>query len=210
MDDNSSRKAPHTAQTAQVSTQSPDADPFPFLDLPKDIRLMVYDLLCSPTIRHYVASAGQNYKLKIVKHHLETSILRVCRIINDEAVAIHKKLEALKTEPLRLMVEWHDINKPETAAVLRCASMADGLCDGDDSLLSLFPGLIRSGATLARRQNGFEQYLSTSASKPGLDAHRCIESHKELHTLLRHFSVPRTPRHIEIVVECSEKKRRTQ
>jgi hypothetical protein len=79
-----------------------DPHPFPFLDLPKDIRFMVYDLLCSTTTRHYAAVADHDYKVKIVKQHLHVSIILTCRTIYNEAVIIRDFLLAVHSYKLEL------------------------------------------------------------------------------------------------------------
>lgn len=74
-------------------------EPFRFLDPPKDIRLMVYDLLPIAT-RHRTINSAQKLHLKIVTRYLSgVSVLIACRTINQEATPVHKKLQALRSDP---------------------------------------------------------------------------------------------------------------
>jgi hypothetical protein len=101
--------------------------PFRFLDLPPEIRLMVYDQIDATTHLH-VYDGHQVYghcfhvrpsdggtkiepndkTLTIVSIHstLSTSILRISRLIHMEAYPIFaKKLQALANEPLRFVAD---------------------------------------------------------------------------------------------------------
>jgi hypothetical protein len=104
-----------------------DQDPFPFLDLPKDIRFMVYDLFPVVT-RHHVITTLSRYNtdgcsLTIISYRIPgISLLATCRTINDEAIGMQRNTAALNRAPLRLSAHWQTLGGPALRAILPCAS----------------------------------------------------------------------------------------
>jgi hypothetical protein len=184
-----------------------DPHPFPFLDLPKDIRFMVYDLLCSTTTRHYAAVADHDYKVKIVKQHLRVSIILTCGTIYNEAVIIRKALETLKTQPLRLVVQRRHLGCPEMRAVLICASATADPCSGCHELAALFPDsqwpdvLAESAEAFNQLYRARRHTRPVSSQSPSI-VQRGFASHEELHTLVARQQ-PQTSYCIEVAVECT-------
>ncbi|KAF2827778.1 hypothetical protein CC86DRAFT_404825 [Ophiobolus disseminans] len=158
-------------------------DAFRFLDLPKDIRLIVYDLLPTVARHHTIFSTEDSYSVKIVTECLNSlSLLRTCRIINDEAVTLHRKLEKLQTEPLRLIVHWRSVEGPALQAVLLCAA------------------------------NAVEKGLNTPAQLDEIHRRVCSKfgppipstSHNELHALLSRNWPSGATKRVEVAVGCTE------
>lgn len=179
------------------------SETFRFLDLPKDIRLVFHDLL--PTVtRYHSLSTRQRYSLKIVNQHAGwLALMRACRLINDEAVALRRKLDDLHNEPLRLVVHWRSVDGFTLQGVLQCAAMDLAECGGSFGLDLLLP----QRATYVPR-------YQTSLSPAGLDRiHvqtraefdiQCpFASQKELHAILHRRWPLEVPRNIEIAIGCT-------
>ncbi|KAH9873045.1 hypothetical protein J1614_005442 [Plenodomus biglobosus] len=76
--------------------------PFPFLRLPKDVRLMVYEQLPMTTNEHIIPMEVRTHHITIVNYSISgIHILATCRQINDEAsyVLNPRLTRILKTPP---------------------------------------------------------------------------------------------------------------
>jgi hypothetical protein len=107
----------HTSLTdslSQVPSQSRDDEPFRFLDLPSELRLMVYEEIKADT-RHYrlkdpvfeARSHGMPASyITLVTQNLPVVLLATCHLINEEAKPIFApKLAALRNEPAQYIVD---------------------------------------------------------------------------------------------------------
>jgi hypothetical protein len=93
-----------------------ESTPLRFLDLPKDIRLLVYDYLPVITCHHTITALSNgcsglsDYSLTIVSHRLAgISLLGVCRTINTEAFLLQRNITALNDAPLRIRMHWQNL-----------------------------------------------------------------------------------------------------
>jgi hypothetical protein len=105
------------------------AEPFRFLDLPKELRLMVYDFLPIRTTHHQVEleldqefdrymnswldsfSNDHDPLVRFMHQSINVAILRTCRTIASEASAILlPKLIAMRNAPTRILVTPHQLH----------------------------------------------------------------------------------------------------
>jgi hypothetical protein len=83
--------------------------PFRFLDLPPELRCIVYEQIGITTKHHTLESTNAPDKyseITLVRKSLPVQILATCRLINDEAKTfLRPKLAKLRNQPLRFLVD---------------------------------------------------------------------------------------------------------
>ncbi|KAF2128439.1 hypothetical protein P153DRAFT_318255, partial [Dothidotthia symphoricarpi CBS 119687] len=97
------------------------AKPFRFLDLPPELRCMVYDCIHITTTKHVLTktdaelppniwpkSEGRaSLPITLIRKSIPAAILATCRLINQEATPLlAPRLEELQREPLRFFVDF--------------------------------------------------------------------------------------------------------
>jgi hypothetical protein len=95
--------------------------PFRFLDLPCELRCMVYEKIVIETKCHTLEQQESgcsgdvwplvpnvtNSPVKLIRKSLPVALLRTCRLINNEATAFFKSpMEELAKEPLRFVLDY--------------------------------------------------------------------------------------------------------
>jgi hypothetical protein len=101
-----------------------DTQPFRFLDLPKDIRLMVYERLPVKVTHHSLAKGfyvPPNMVL-VCKTISGINVLAACRQIHDEANAILVARLATLEGPVRIVTDAHNLNCRDMSEILQCLS----------------------------------------------------------------------------------------
>jgi hypothetical protein len=108
---------------------TPGIPPFPFLDLPPELRLIVYEHLLVKVTHHHGES-----DLKLVSLSVPgVTMLATCKLINKEAhPVILSKLSAIRNEPVRLITS--KLNSNALNFFLTCVSAG---ISGDSTELRL-------------------------------------------------------------------------
>jgi len=95
--------------------------PFRFLDLPPELRVMVYEQIHVTTITHELDLPSKEFTpwrnmakttstIAMARESLETAILATCRLIHHEASSTFAtKLQLMAAEPLRFRLDWSNV-----------------------------------------------------------------------------------------------------
>ncbi|KAF2026742.1 hypothetical protein EK21DRAFT_92098 [Setomelanomma holmii] len=93
---------------------------FPFLDLPKELRLMVYKLLPVKTSHAPFGTSAPQSLILVWSSFPSISILQACRQVNEEATAVlHQRLNQLKTQPLRIVAASDGLHEWRLTGLIR-------------------------------------------------------------------------------------------
>ena len=100
---------------------------FRFLNLPVELRLMIYDCLPLKTRHHIIIIGGDGSPdpvLVIVSRRIPgISILTTCHKIYNEAMVLRQRVTALSIRPLRLIIDAEDLVCPPVEEFLHCATL---------------------------------------------------------------------------------------
>jgi len=184
---------------------SPHPTPFRFLDLPKDIRFLIYDLITVVTRHHTITASPRgntnlpDYSLTIISHRVPgISLLGTCRHINAEAVRLQRNITALNSAPLRIIADWQSVGGAAMKAILQCAAGQGKECGGSAELEVLLEPIREQESSTDPVYNAM---LLSSPSRRNL-LHRDFDTHKELNDILRRSSARNgTVRSVDIAVE---------
>jgi hypothetical protein len=173
-----------------------DSQPFRFLDLPKDIRFMVYGLLPLITRHHVVKVCGRGWhperSVNIVSKRIPgISLIYTCRKIYAEARPLHRKIEEAKA--LHIIADWRSVGGAAMKAMLLCTS--PNKC-GDSPELAII--LHPVGSCFSDRLK-----YPTMCNETHI-FYRDYDTHDELYALLNHGTPLKPPLRIEIAVKCGE------
>jgi hypothetical protein len=83
-------------------------EPCPFLEIPKELRLMIYELIPVRISEHCYDHKvdGESYPVRFLVPCITVGILATCRQVQDEAADImEKKIAKIRNIPLRVTVD---------------------------------------------------------------------------------------------------------
>ncbi|CAO2652556.1 Nn.00g008390.m01.CDS01 [Neocucurbitaria sp. VM-36] len=198
----------------------PRPRPFPFLALPKELRLMIYGRLPVITRRHAIQfhQNHEDFALTLVSKRVPgISIFATCRQIYEEATVLRTKMDALNAEPTRIVTHWRTIGSKAMKAVLRCTSRREGGCGGNTDLEYVLQQAREHKLEMShtRRDDKNKEFsriwgtIFPHDSLPGFMfeptvLHCDFSDHDELHAILRRSVAPGARRRIEIAVVCTK------
>jgi len=89
----STRPQPQLQPTVDMASTSRalTAEPFRFLDLPKDIRLMVYERLPRSTKHTTIITSSSEGRITLISHSISIAILGTCQRVHQEALPLVNK-----------------------------------------------------------------------------------------------------------------------
>jgi len=89
----STRRQPQLQPIVNMALTScaSNPEPFRFLDLPKDVRLMVYERLPRSTKHTTINNYSREGRVTLISHSVSTTILRTCHEVHQEALPLVNK-----------------------------------------------------------------------------------------------------------------------
>ncbi|KAF1996379.1 hypothetical protein P154DRAFT_609092 [Amniculicola lignicola CBS 123094] len=153
--------------------------PFRFLDLPRELRLMVYEYIpIQKSHLHYQTSPGKSGDaMKVMFNSIcGLSILRTCRSIYDEAMPILRKLlSTLESEPIRLIIKSRDLKGPLLRYFLLSTLPDIRKGVNTPSTLSGSSFTVKASLHFFRKVQRHMMFMETQQTNHNMDIHILIE-----------------------------------
>ncbi|OAL51463.1 hypothetical protein IQ07DRAFT_631314 [Pyrenochaeta sp. DS3sAY3a] len=99
-------------EISSSSASAAPAKPFRLLDLPRDVRFMIYEEMAEVQWKQHTISLKQGHQVQLVNPTLPFGILCTCRSVYDEAFDImHRRLASTTTTLPRMLVNAHTMTR---------------------------------------------------------------------------------------------------
>ncbi|KAF2247114.1 hypothetical protein BU26DRAFT_520381 [Trematosphaeria pertusa] len=125
-----------------------EARPFRFLDLPTEVRLIVYEYLPIKTRHRQLGPKGEDFSfLKLITKSIPgISILATCGQIHAEALPIlEPRISTLRKEPVRILSDFCMPDESGLKGILQCLTYDEASCSGN---AEVFEALQRPGGDI--------------------------------------------------------------
>ncbi|KAH8728066.1 hypothetical protein GQ44DRAFT_785524 [Phaeosphaeriaceae sp. PMI808] len=152
------------------------------LEIPAELRLMIYDYVATTVTYHNLIFTDEfctdrekfeRNSFRLLNARISgLALLRTCKFINSEAIILHKRVEALSIEPVRMMVD--PMRKDESAVVADMERVQEHqrtncVCKETRTFLMLRPSReqrLHVGGVMQSQDERFLEEASSSVCRP--------------------------------------------